>query len=125
MGQTNSLRVSVQEGAYTFISDNLAHLLKEIDARLNGANCFIKITRTSNLISKIEYFHDPAKLPANLMAEADITYTDGQITGKTMIFYNSPGGPEDSRVTTTITRNSEGQITSCDNVFSTSESVKI
>ncbi len=123
MGAPNASRIEVRENRTTFIEPRLSGLLKELDARLNCANVYETITRTSGLISKIEIFSDIAR--TKLVVERDITRTTGSdgvdyITGMVTKFYNADT-TEDSRVTTTITRDSEDRITQCDNVFSTTE----
>lgn len=127
MGAPDASRVQVQEGAYTFTETRLAFILKEIDARLNCAETYDTITYTSGLISKIEIFSNSART----IKVVERTYTRttgtdgvGYITGMLTKFFNSDTS-EDSRVTTTITRDSENKITSCDHVFSTSEETKL
>lgn len=127
MGAPNASRIEVQEGAYTFTSRRLAFVLQEIDARLNCAEVYETITYTSDLISKVEVFSNLAR--SIKVIERTFTRTTGgdgveYITGMVTIFFNADT-TEDSRVTTTIIRDGDDRITSCDNVFSTTESIKI
>jgi len=120
----DSNRVYHDETGNTFTSEKLDKILGEIDSRLSSANCFPTITRTSGLISKIEYFSDVARS----IKKAEVTFTryngnDGvkYIGGYTFIYYNDDT-TEDSRVTGTLVRDvNENYITSCNNVFSTGE----
>ena len=123
MGQVDTSRIHNTEEQYTFVGYGLDRVLKEIDTRLTASDCWATITRIDELISKIEYFSDAAKTKKTI--ERIFTRTAGSdtvdyITGIVTIFYNDDGS-EDSRVTTVITRDSEDFITSCENVFSTSE----
>lgn len=124
----DSSRVYVQEGAYTARADRLDGVLLELFAHTTGQDVFTTITRTGGLISQIEYFTDAGR--TTLDHKCTYTRTTGSdgvdyITGMVAIFYQSDGVTEDSRVTVTVTRNSEDQITSCDSVFSTSEDTKL
>lgn len=128
MAGEHATRIVVQEGAYTFLSNRLDKLLLEIDARLNCNEVYEDISYDiDDLIEKIEVFSDLAR--TKKVVERTFTrFTGGNgveyISSITTIFYNKDTS-EDSRVTTTITRNGDDQITSCDNVFSTSESQKL
>jgi hypothetical protein len=122
MGRPDLKRLEAAEGAYTFISNNLAKLLLEVDARMNGREVYTTIDRTSGLIDKIEYFGEVARI--NKMMELQITYTAGDFTTYTWIFYNLDGS-EDSRVVETATRDINGDITGCDSVFTTTEDTKL
>lgn len=122
MGQTDSTRIYVQEGAYTFPSVILAYVLQDVDRFVNSPNTWVTITRTSNYISKVEYFSDAAKTLK--IFEHQYGRTSNRITSITAIYYNV-NGSEDSRVTHTLTRNGSQQITDSANPFSTSESEKI
>lgn len=123
MGAPNASRIEVREEKYTFTKRRLDDILTQIDMRLNCAEVYETITRTSGLISKIEIFSNAAKTIK--VVERDITRTTGTdgvdyITGMVTRYYNDDT-TEDSRVTTTITRDGENRITACDNVFSTTE----
>lgn len=123
MGAPNADRIEIRENRYTFTERRLSGLIRELDGRLNCANVFETITRTNDLISKIEIFSDIAR--TKKVAERTITRVTGSdgveyISAMLTIFYNSDGS-EDSRVTTTITRDVDDRITACDNVFSTTE----
>lgn len=123
MGAPNAKRIQILEGQYTFTDRRLDGIVAEIDSRLNCAEVYETITRTSDLISLIEIYSDLAR--TKKVMQRSITRTTGTdnvdyITGMVTIFYNSDG-TEDSRVTTTITRDGDNRITSCDNVFSTTE----
>lgn len=126
MGNTDTSRIQTYEQENTFISPDLSGLIKEIDARIDGANCFPVITRTSNLISKIEYYSDAGL--TNKRIQRTFTRTVGTdqisyITGILTIFYNEDT-TEDSRITSVLTRDPTNLwITSCTNVFSTTEPV--
>lgn len=118
-------RVWHQEQDHTWTKDRLDELLGEIDRRLNSSNCFPIVFRDANdLINKIEYYSEASH--TNKIAERTFTRSTGTdnveyITGIVTIFYNDDSS-EDSRITTTITRDpTDNWITSCDNVFSTSE----
>lgn len=123
MGAPNADRIEIRENRYTFTQRRLSGLIKELDGRLNCANVYETITRTSDLISKIEIFEDVGR--TKKLLERNISRTVGSdsvsyISQMVTIFYNS-NGSEDSRVTSVLTRNSEDKIISCDNVFSTTE----
>jgi len=123
MGAPNASRIEIRESRLTFTSRRLSGILDEIDMRLNCAEVYETITRTSNLISKVEVFSDIAR--TKKVMQRDITRTTGTdgvdyITGMVTIFYNTDTS-EDSRVTTTITRDGDNRIISCDNVYSTTE----
>ena len=123
MGAPNAKRIQILEGRYTFTDRRLSGIVAEIDSRLNCAEVYETITRTSDLISLVEIYSDIAR--TKKVVERSITRTTGSdgvdyITGMVTIFFNSDGS-EDSRVTTTITRDGDDRITSCDNVFSTTE----
>lgn len=123
MGAVNTHRIEVRETRTTFTEKRLSGVLDQIDARLNCANVWETITRTGGLISKIEVFSNAAKTIK--VMERDITRTTGSdgvdyITGMVTKFFNSDT-TEDSRVTTTITRDADDNITECANVFTTTE----
>lgn len=125
MGTPNASRIEVKEQAYTFVETRLAFILKEIDSRLNCAEVYHTVTYTSDLISKVEIFSN--SLRTNKVMERTFSRTTGSdgveyITGMITIFYNTDSS-EDSRVTTTITRDVNDRITECDNVFSTGETI--
>ncbi len=130
MGNKDASRVEVQEGAYTFKEKALDKLLLEIDGRLNGNEVYIDITRSSDLISKVEYFSDLAR--TKKLIERNFTRVAGVagilfVDTITTIFFNDDA-TEDSRVTTTSTRDTEAnnsRLLDCDNPFSTSESQKL
>lgn len=122
MPDIDSDRVYHREGGDTWTKERLDEVLREIDARVNGANCWCTITRSSGLISSISYYADAAK--TQLTQVCDISRTVGSdtipyITGITKIYYNTDGS-EDSRVTETLTRTSD-LITSGAGVFTTTE----
>ena len=119
--KTNVSRIWLPEGRYTWTKSKLQDFLHELDMRLNAANCFIDITRTAGVISLIEYFADVGR--TQKVAQKSIGYTSGKITSYVHIFYNADN-TEDSRVTHTITRDVNGDITNCDAVFSTTEDPK-
>lgn len=121
-------RVFVQEGAYPGRSFRLDELLLEVFGHLVSQNCFATFTRVSGLITKIEYFRDIGR--TSLSHECLFTYFVGgdgvdRPTSVTQIFYENDGTTEDSRITTTITRDGDDLITDCDSVFTTSESEKL
>ena len=123
---TDAERIYVTEEKYTFRSKYLNDVLTELDKRTSHADCFTTISRTSGLISKIEYFSDIAR--TNKVMERQYSRVIGYngfsyVNGIVTIFYNDDAS-EDSRVTTTITRDSNANksvINQCDNVFTTSE----
>lgn len=123
---TDATRVYVTEENYTFKSRHLDDILHELDKRTSHADCYATITRTSGLISKVEYFSDIAK--TQKVKERQFTRTVGYsgisfVTSILTIYYNDDAS-EDSRVTTTITRDTDANksvINTCDNVFSTGE----
>jgi len=128
MGNPDLKRIEAKEGAYTFVSPNMSKLMLEIDARLNGANVYATFTYTTGLITKIEHFRDLAK--TSLAIECQLTYVVGidgisRIDTMTNIYYELDGVTEDSRVTVTLTRNGNDQITVCDSPFTTTESIKL
>lgn len=136
MGQTDASRIEVQEGAYTFTRTHLDDLLRELDARITAADCWLTITRpvspdpNAGLITKTEYFADAAR--TKLVMERQFDRSPGlggvrYISQITTIFYNE-NGTEDSRVTATISRPGLGtndDLTTCDSPFSTTESTKL
>lgn len=124
MGQTNVNRIQVDESLYTFTESSLSDVLLEIDRRLTGRDINKVYTRTSNLISKIEYF-----IGAHKIVERDFTRVSGvggiqRVSSIVTTFYNQ-NDSVDSIVTTTITRESplstNDKIVSCNHVYSTSE----
>ena len=123
---TDAERIYVTEEKYTFRSIHLNDILHEIDKRTSHADCFTTITRTLGLISKIEYFSDIAR--TQKVMERQFTRATGYsgisfVTDILTIYYNDDAS-EDSRVTTTLTRDTDANksvINLCDNVFSTSE----
>lgn len=127
MGQTDTDRIRSLEEQNTFISAALDQMMKEVDARVTGADCYPTITRTSGLISQIDYYADIARTQLRIRRTIGRTTYSGvaYITSMLTIFYNSDG-TEDSRITTTINRDIVDitrPIESCDNVFSTTESI--
>lgn len=123
MGQTDATRVQTNEENNTTIAADLATALNEIDSRITSKDIYPVITRTSGLISKIEYYSDLAH--THKLYQREFTRTAGSdsvlyTTGILTTFYND-NGSTDSIITTTITRNGSDLITSCNNVFSTSE----
>ena len=125
---TDASRIEIQEGAYPLRARRLDGALTEIMAGLTCSNSFTTITRTLELISKIEYFTDAGRTTL----DHEVIYTRGAgsdgveyITGIVAIYYEWDGTTEDSRVTVTIIRDGSDLITSCDAVFSTSESEKL
>ena len=111
--------VWIPEGSYSFVSKRLDELLRELDMRLNGANCFMDITRVNDLITTFEFFADVGR--TTKVAERQITRdVDSRITGILTIIYNADGS-EDSRITSTLTRDVDGLITACDNVLTSTE----
>lgn len=119
MGNVDADRIWNEESAHTWRSNNFADFLNELDARIAGADCYINITRSANLISQIDYYSDAAR--TDRAAKKVLTRTSGKITGVTTTYYNKDG-TEDSTVTSTLTRDVQGRITGCDNVFATTES---
>jgi hypothetical protein len=122
MGQTDATRVQTNEENNTTISADLASALNEIDSRITSKDIYPVITRTSNLISKIEYYSDLSH--ANKLYQREFTRTAGTdlvlyITGIVTTFYND-NGSIDSTITTTIARSND-LISSCNNVFLTTE----
>jgi len=122
MSEIDSVRVYHRESGDTWTKERLDEVLGEIDGRVNGANMFCTVNRTSGYISSINYYSNSAK--TILVCTASFSRTNGSdgypyITGITKIFYNSDG-TEDSRVTETFTRTSD-LITSTSGVFSTTE----
>lgn len=122
----DSKRVQSIEGKYTFTNRSLSGIIDEIDMRLNGADCWVTITRTSGLISKVEYFKDAAKTMK--VCEQVITRATGVggvklVSNIQNIYYNSDTS-EDSQVNASLSRPSLGtddDITACSSVFSTTE----
>jgi len=124
MGNIDTGRIQTYEEENTFISPSLNNLIKEIDSRITGANCFPVITRTDDLISKIEYYRDVSH--TQKMIERNFIRQEGDdgvfyITNILTIFYNEDG-TEDSRVETIINR-TDNIIQSCRNDFSSGESI--
>lgn len=122
MANTDASRVWVQEGAFTYTETALDFVLREIDTRISGANCFIDITRTAGTITKFEYFKEVGRI--NLMVERVVNYTAGKISGFTDTYFNADTS-NDSQVIGTFTRDLNGNITACDSPFSTTEDTKL
>ena len=130
----NAIRIALKEGRHTWVSSNLEFFFEELDMRLNHADCFAVYTYTSGgindgLMEKAEYFKDAAHSPSLLAADQTVTRATGSdgiqyISGIVSIYYNS-GLTEDSRVTTTVTRDGNDRMIECANVFSTSESTSL
>lgn len=126
---TDASRIEIQEGAYTLRARRLDGALLEIMSGLSCADKFTTFIRDAdNLIQEIQYYTDIGRTTL----DHKVTYTrtagsDGvkYITGAVVIYYEYDGVTEDSRVTITITRDSEDRITSCDSVFSTTEDTKL
>jgi len=123
MGQTDATRVQTNEENNTTISADLASALNEIDSRITSKDIYPVITRTSNLISKIEFYSDAAH--TKKLYQREFSRTAGSdsvlyITGILTTFYNDDGSV-DSTITTAITRTGSDLISSCNNVFSTTE----
>jgi len=124
MAQIDSERIRTAEEETTFIDPTLAGLIKQIDSRTSAANCYPTITRTGGFISQVDYYAEAAR--TTLVASIAVTRTAGSdgvayITGLIATFYNADASV-DSTVTTTIARDADDNITSCDNVFATGES---
>ena len=126
MGQGNASRVQTREESHTFVSPSLRGILFEIDGRLNHANCWLSITRTSGLITQTDYYRDAAKTNLAFRRVFGRTVVDGIsfITSITTTYYETDGSTVDSTVTTTISRDgaSDDQvITGCASPFTTTE----
>jgi hypothetical protein len=124
MGQIDTNRIENLEEETTLINFRLNDAIKELDARITGADCYIDITRSSDIITQIDYYSDIAR--TQLRMRRTFSRTTGAdnvdyITGIITTFYNSDGST-DSTVTSTILR-TDDKITGCDNVFNTSESI--
>jgi hypothetical protein len=124
MGQTNSSRVEIRDGAYSFNASDLASMLIELDQRLNGSNVYLSLTRDGdNLISNVTYYSDIARTLKIMERQITrVTTTGGvkRVSGIVNIFYQEDGVTEDSRVTNAFVRGSD-IITSDDGPFTTSE----
>jgi len=118
MGQESSRRIWDREGAHSFTSDDLQGIVREIDMRLNGANVYTDLTRTSGLITNISYYAEA--LRTTLIMQRNITYAGGLIIIIESIYYNADNS-EDCRITETVVRNIDGNVTECDSVFTTTE----
>ena len=123
MPNQDASRIEIREEESTFTGFLLSQVLGEIDRRVNAKDCYLSITRTSDLVSKTEYFSDIAR--TTKVMERQFSRTTGSdgidyITGITSIFYNDDTS-EDSRVTISITRDGDDRITQCNGVFSTGE----
>jgi len=122
MGQMDATRVQTNEENNSTVSSDLASTLTELDSRITSKDVYPVITRSSGLISLIEYYSDIAH--TQKLYQRSFSRTVGSdlisyITGIITTFYNDDGST-DSVITTTISRVSD-RITSCDNVFSTTE----
>ena len=117
---TDASRVWNLEGKHTFRTNHLDDILLELDGRTSCCDAYEVITRTGLLITKIEVFSDAGH--TKLSMERQISYTAGKITQFLDIYYNLDAS-EDSRVTQTLTRNAQGQVTECSSPFSTTEDV--
>jgi len=118
MGQESSRRIWDREGAHSFTSDDLQGIVREIDMRLNGANVYTDLTRTSGLITNISYYAEA--LRTTLIMQRNITYSGGLIIIIESIYYNADNS-EDCRITETVVRDIDGNVTECDSVFTTTE----
>lgn len=126
MGQANSKRIGVREGGTTFVSPDLGTLIKELDGRLVGADLYMTITRSSGLISKVEYFAEAAR--TTLLIERTISRTAGTggvmyVTGVLTKFFNL-NTVEDSRVTDAFPRTSDKIVTN-EGPLATTESTEL
>lgn len=126
MGQANSKRIGVREGGTSFVSPDLGTLIKELDGRLVGADLFMTITRSSGLISKVEYFAEAAR--TTLLIERTISRTAGTggvlyVTGVLTKFFNL-NATEDSRVTDAFPRTSDKIVTN-EGPLATTESTEL
>lgn len=129
MGQSNAIRTQIQEGRYVFTKKDLAHVLLELQTLVTGADCYIDVdTRDSNdHPTMFTYYSDAAR--TDKIAEKTLTWTEGpdgfwRITDVLWKFFNDDA-TEDSRVTTTISRDGDDLIEDCDGVFSSGESQKL
>lgn len=123
MGQMDATRVQTNEENNSTVSSDLASTLTELDSRITSKDVYPVITRSSGLISLIEYYSDIAhtkKLYQRSFSRSAGSDLVQYITGIVTTFYNEDGSV-DSTITTSISRNGEDSITSCDNIFSTTE----
>ena len=126
---TDASRIYFPEQITTFREIYLDKLIVEMDRRFNSANCYLNISRDINgLINKVEYFKDLARTLKSI--QRDFTRVLGYnniyfISQITSIYYNEDN-TEDSRIVTTITRDTianKSRILSCNSVFSTTEDI--
>jgi len=123
MGQMDATRVQTNEENNSTVSSDLASTLTELDSRITSKDVHPVISRSGGLISKIEYFSDLAH--THKLFKRELTRTAGSdlvqyISGIITTFYNDDGST-DSIITTVISRDSSDAITSCSNIFSTTE----
>jgi len=119
MSQTNPERVSVKEALTSLRSSNLKGALKELLQRVSYEDLHISVTRSSGVITLVEFFADVGRTK-KLFERSYSRGAFNRITGITTIFFNELGS-EDSRVTTTVSR-TDHVFDSNDNVFSITES---
>jgi len=130
LSSTNDIRVSTSEEKMTFISQRLDLLLSEIDMRFTGHSMFVKYYRTGGLISRTEFFRDPAK--TNLAIARDYDRVSGAIGGSLLVsqvvstFYEMDGVTVDSVVSGFLARDltvtGGDSIICCSGYFDSSES---
>jgi len=114
--------VDINETLDTTVSTNLSGVLSELDGRITAKNVYPVITRSSGLISKIEYYNDIThshkifqRVFSRTLGSDQVAY----ITNIVTTFYNTDNSI-DSIITSLITR-TDDLITSCSNTFSTTE----
>lgn len=134
MAHQDFKRLQFSEGGTTFIQTNGARLIREIDSRLNGANCFLSIDHDpiTNLITEARFYMTAARLPSDLRQKIEFSRTQSAVDGILYItnvkktYYESDGATVDSEIDVPITRNSTTDvIEACNSVFSTTESLKL
>lgn len=106
---TDSARVQIQEGAYTFSKAALHTLLLEFDRILTEANAWMVITRTDDLITKTEFYSDAAKTKKIFQREySRVEGQDGlfRVSAITTTFYNDDSS-QDSQINHTLTRDGD------------------
>lgn len=132
MGATNATRISVQEGAYSFLSRRLSGILLELDMRLTGRGMFLKFIRSEGLIARTEFYRDVER--TNLALSRDYMRVSGAtgvdlISGVVTTFFEEDGLTVDSVVSGFLERDLtvSGQdfIICCSGFFDTDESEKV
>jgi len=121
----NAIRVAIKEARYTIRSTDLANALLELDSRISGADCFLKIIRSDGVITNAKFYSDPEKTILCYETFFDnVSGADGIVrpVGVSSFYYNTDMST-DSVVSGGIDRQIDEpyEIESCSGFFYTDE----